>query len=255
MPNLANEGIAIAPESQCDAGQKPFFWSDDGETNGHALRADTIPCGPFIDDGDRDGVRDGHDNCRTVSNSTQADSDGDGPGDACDVCPFDALNDADGDGTCGDVDNCPDLANDQADADADDLGDACDACPMDAGNDADADGLCGDVDNCPGAPNPDQTDSDADGLGDACDSDDDDDGVSDDADACPGTPHGAIHLNGCSIDQLVPCVLRAPGEWKNHGQYVVAYTRTVIRFLLAGRITPAEAIALVAAAARSTCGR
>ena len=46
--DLANEGIAIAPESQCANGNKAFFWTDDGETNGHSLRADTIPCGPFI---------------------------------------------------------------------------------------------------------------------------------------------------------------------------------------------------------------
>jgi hypothetical protein len=48
MENLANEGIAIAPESQCVSGSKAFFWTDDGETNGHSLRADTIPCGPFV---------------------------------------------------------------------------------------------------------------------------------------------------------------------------------------------------------------
>jgi hypothetical protein len=47
MPNLQNEGIAIAPESQCTSGQKTFFWTDDGATDGHALRADTIPCGAF----------------------------------------------------------------------------------------------------------------------------------------------------------------------------------------------------------------
>jgi len=47
MPNLQNEGIAIAPESQCSAGQKSFWWTDDGATDGHALRADTIPCGAF----------------------------------------------------------------------------------------------------------------------------------------------------------------------------------------------------------------
>jgi hypothetical protein len=48
MPNLANEGIAIAPETQCSGGMKPFFWIDDGETGGHALRSDAIPCGPFV---------------------------------------------------------------------------------------------------------------------------------------------------------------------------------------------------------------
>ena len=48
MPNLANEGIAFAPDAQCASGQKPFFWTDDGQTGGHSLRADTIPCGAFI---------------------------------------------------------------------------------------------------------------------------------------------------------------------------------------------------------------
>ena len=48
MPNIVNEGIAIAPESRCVNGLKTFLWSDDGETGGHALRSDAIPCGSFI---------------------------------------------------------------------------------------------------------------------------------------------------------------------------------------------------------------
>ncbi len=57
---------------------------------------------------DRDGWRDGLDNCPAVANDDQADADGDGVGDACD--------------------NCPGIANaDQADADADGVGDACGA--------------------------------------------------------------------------------------------------------------------------------
>jgi hypothetical protein len=47
--------------------------------------------------------------------------------DGSDNCPADADNDADGDGVCGDVDNCPTVANqDQADANQNGLGDACD---------------------------------------------------------------------------------------------------------------------------------
>jgi hypothetical protein len=47
LPNLANEGMTFAPESQCTSGQKSIFWADDGETGGHAIRRDTIPCGHF----------------------------------------------------------------------------------------------------------------------------------------------------------------------------------------------------------------
>jgi hypothetical protein len=42
-----------------------------------------------------------------VADSGQADSDGDGMGDACDVCPYDPGNDADGDSVCGDLDCNP----------------------------------------------------------------------------------------------------------------------------------------------------
>ncbi len=48
MPNLNNEGFAIAPESECSAGFKSVFWSDDGETGGHSIRRDSIPCGSFF---------------------------------------------------------------------------------------------------------------------------------------------------------------------------------------------------------------
>ncbi|HTJ96724.1 MAG TPA: hypothetical protein VL381_04590 [Rhodocyclaceae bacterium] len=41
-----NEGIAIAPESECVNGLKTFIWTDDGNTNNHALRRGTITCGP-----------------------------------------------------------------------------------------------------------------------------------------------------------------------------------------------------------------
>jgi hypothetical protein len=122
-----------------------------------------------VADQDGDGLEDALDNCPTVLNADQANSDADSRGDACDPCAQDPLDDADGDGVCADVDTCPTMANaDQADADVDGRGDACDPCPLDAADDADGDGICANADNCPTVTNPGQADGNADGIGDAC---------------------------------------------------------------------------------------
>jgi hypothetical protein len=44
LANINNEGIAIAPETECVSGMKSFLWSDDSDTGGQSLRRDTIPC-------------------------------------------------------------------------------------------------------------------------------------------------------------------------------------------------------------------
>jgi len=92
-----------------------------------------IPCDGTIDS-DGDTICDKADNCPSVNNPDQKDSDGDGIGDACDS------------DTPPPPDRCADL-----------------------GGDTDGDGFCNKVDNCPAVNNPDQTDSDGDGIGDRCD--------------------------------------------------------------------------------------
>lgn len=45
LPNSNNEGIAIAPNAECNGGFKRFFWTDDADEDGFSLRSDLIPCG------------------------------------------------------------------------------------------------------------------------------------------------------------------------------------------------------------------
>jgi hypothetical protein len=129
-------------------------------------------------DQDCDGIDDNLDNCPKIYNPDQLDSDGDGKGDVCDICPNDATNtcniiDTDGDGVADQMDNCPNTPNaNQADTDGDGVGDVCDNCvytrnPLQGDNDGDGVGnLC---DNCINTANPGQVDTDGDGIGDLCD--------------------------------------------------------------------------------------
>jgi hypothetical protein len=75
-------------------------------------------------DTDNDGFLDAVDNCESVANPDQADTDKDSIGNMCDP---DCSGDGDADGTCNEIDNCPLDANaDQKDSDNDGKGDICD---------------------------------------------------------------------------------------------------------------------------------
>lgn len=119
-------------------------------------------------DFDRDTIPNLIDNCPTVANANQADSDANGVGDACQVGIdtdgdgiIDAGIDTDGDGILDydpvhqTLDDCPLIPNhDQEDNDDDHVGNACVVTVA--------------LDNCPHTINSDQTDTDGDGIGDSC---------------------------------------------------------------------------------------
>jgi len=154
------EEITLTYECNLDCGAECIS----NDQCGTGQECDTLTCECFsVGDDDEDGVENSEDNCPTIPNADQLDSDSDDIGNVCDICPNDADNDIDQDTICGDIDNCPNDANtDQANSDGDEEGDVCDF-------DSDNDGVDDEDDNCPTTPNADQTNSDTDSLGDACD--------------------------------------------------------------------------------------
>jgi hypothetical protein len=173
----------------------------------NVLNATFVSSGGTCLDNDADGVPDSSDNCPTIPNPTQTNSDGDSQGDACDIdddndglvdtsepggcstdpdCDNDNVSDGpldpDGGGPIvAGPDNCIQTPNtNQLNSDGDAQGDACDP---DDDNDTVLDG----ADNCPTVPNASQANLDGDSMGDACDPEDDGDGFDDTAEAAIGT--------------------------------------------------------------------
>ena len=145
----------------------------------------------FRPDQDDDGVEDDIDNCPSIANPNQFDTDedmlgdlcdedddGDGVPDASDAFPLDSGEsiDSDGDGVGDNSDWAPNDSSESADSDGDGVGDNADAFPADSAETADSDGD-GVGDNSDWAPNDSTESADTDG-----------DGVGDNADAFPADP-------------------------------------------------------------------
>ncbi|MGB7932375.1 MAG: hypothetical protein WCH04_09140 [Gammaproteobacteria bacterium] len=45
---INNEGIAMAPRSECRGNLRTFFWADDDATNDYSIRRGTVPCDPLF---------------------------------------------------------------------------------------------------------------------------------------------------------------------------------------------------------------
>ena len=154
-------------------------------------------------DTDEDGIIDGVDNCPTIKNPDQLDSNlVDEGGDACAQCPNLIGLDIDEDLYDDGCDRCLGPGPNGADDDEDGLDDGCDPCmagtsqfPIDFNQNGVGDGceVCFEVP---------QGDADQDGLDDACDRcqagpphDEDGDGVDDACDNCPLDPNPDQALN------------------------------------------------------------
>ncbi len=128
-------------------------------------------------DSDNDNIADEFDNCPTMANTDQLDSDGDGIGNVCDSSDD---TDSDNDGVKDSEDAFPNDPNETIDTDSDGVGNNAD-------NDDDNDTVVDGEDAFP-LDASESLDTDNDGIGNNADNDDDNDGVSDAEDAYPLDP-------------------------------------------------------------------
>ncbi len=82
-PDEECDGGLGCTDCLCDAGFEP-------------TDPPSLDCCP---DSDLDGICDNDDNCPTAPNTLQTDTDSDGPGDLCDICPADSADSCDPDGS------------------------------------------------------------------------------------------------------------------------------------------------------------
>lgn len=154
---LAPTAATLASTQEDPALYQAVFWdacgmplvAEDAEPYAYDFRIDTPKC---KEDTDNDGIPLSCDNADTTFNPDQADIDGDGVGDAIDLCPA-----AGGD------------ANNTADSDNDGVGNECDSCRQTL-NQYNGNAKAASVPDYMMVRNiPDQTDTDEDGIGDVCD--------------------------------------------------------------------------------------